>query len=59
MALSSILDGHALMPPRRYGHRSVEPSGGEEVGSPLSRGEDDFLASPYVSSGERSTCTAR
>ena len=61
-----VVDGHALIPPRPYGHRSVvcvgdrnvRPLVGEGVGSPLSQVEDDFLASPSVSIGERSTCAA-
>ena len=55
-----VVDGHALIPPCLYAHRSVvcvgdrnvRPLVGERVGSPLSRGADDFLASPYVSIGE-------
>ena len=44
------------MAPRPYGHRGAKPSVGEEVGKPLSLGEDEFLASPV---GERSTRAAR
>ena len=49
--LLHVSDGHALVSPRLYSTRSVvcvgnsneRPSDGEEVGSPLSRGEDGFL----------------
>ena len=52
----SLVDGQALMSPRPYGHHGVEPSGGEEVGNPLSLGEYKFLASPV---GELSSRAAR
>jgi hypothetical protein len=65
--LIHISDGHALVSPCPYSNRSIlcvgnsdeRPSEVEGVGSPLSRGEDDFLASLYVPIRERSTCTPR
>ena len=52
-------DAHALISPCPSTHSVVcvgdsdaRPSDGEGLGSPLSRSEDDFLASPYVPIGE-------
>jgi hypothetical protein len=61
--LFHVGDGHALVSSHLYGTSGVvcvgnsdaRPQDSVGVGSPLSRGEDDFLASPYIPTGERST----